>query len=58
MVCTDGLSNPMRNAAVSSQLAQWWGRGTVPGMPEFGWQLSFRAKSYGDDRTAVCAWSV
>ena len=58
MVCTDGLSNPMRNAAVSSQFGQWWGSGSVPEVPEFGWQLSFRAKSYGDDRTAVCVWSV
>jgi len=58
LVCTDGLSNPMRNGAVTGQLARWWGSGSIPGLPEFGWQLSFRAKSYGDDRTAVCVWGV
>jgi serine/threonine protein phosphatase PrpC len=56
MICTDGMSNPMRNTQVTDQLAAWWAPGRVPGLPEFGWQLSFRAKSYGDDRTAVCFW--
>jgi serine/threonine protein phosphatase PrpC len=56
VICTDGLDNPMRNAAVRDQLADWWSRGPVPGLIEFGWQLSFRAKSYGDDRTAICVW--
>jgi serine/threonine protein phosphatase PrpC len=56
MVCTDGMSNPMRNKDVRDQLAQWWGGERVPGLPEFGWQLSYRVKSYGDDRTAVCVW--
>jgi serine/threonine protein phosphatase PrpC len=57
MICTDGLANPMRNQATVDQLAAWWGGDDVPSLPEFGWQLSFRAKSYGDDRTAVCFWN-
>jgi serine/threonine protein phosphatase PrpC len=56
MVCTDGMSNPMRNKNVCDQLAEWWGSGRVPSMPEFGWQMSYRAKTYDDDRTAVCIW--
>jgi serine/threonine protein phosphatase PrpC len=56
MVCTDGMSNPMRNDEVRAQLAQWWGNGQVPSMPEFGWQMSYRVKTYDDDRTAVCVW--
>ncbi|MEU0521672.1 protein phosphatase 2C domain-containing protein [Streptosporangium sp. NPDC006007] len=56
LVCTDGLVNPMRTREVEEQLINWWTKGPVPGLPEFGWQLSFRAKSYGDDRTAVCVW--
>ena len=56
IVCTDGMSNPMRNEDVRDQLADWWGDGQVPGIPEFGWQMSYRAKSYDDDRTAVCVW--
>jgi serine/threonine protein phosphatase PrpC len=56
MICTDGLSGPMRNATVRDQLAEWWSSPAIPSMPEFGWQLSFRAKSFGDDRTAICAW--
>lgn len=57
MICTDGLANPMRNQATVDQLAAWWGGGDVPSIPEFGWQMSFRVKSYGDDRTAVCFWN-
>jgi serine/threonine protein phosphatase PrpC len=56
VVCSDGLSNPMRNKEVSDRLGGWWSRGDIPGLPEFGWQLSFRAKSFGDDRTAICVW--
>lgn len=57
LICTDGLSNPMRNPATMDQLVAWWGAGEVPSIPEFGWQLSFRVKSYGDDRTAICFWN-
>jgi serine/threonine protein phosphatase PrpC len=56
MICTDGLSNPMQNEEVRRKLAAWWASDRIPGLPEFGWQLSFRAQSFGDDRTAVCAW--
>jgi hypothetical protein len=57
MVCSDGMSNPMRNGDVRKQLAQWWSGDRVPGLLEFGWQVGYRAKTYGDDRTAVCVWS-
>ena len=56
IICTDGLSNPMRNQDVRAQLAQWWECDRIPGIAQFGWQLSFRAKSFGDDRTAICVW--
>jgi carbon monoxide dehydrogenase subunit G/serine/threonine protein phosphatase PrpC len=56
LICTDGLSNPMRNSDVRERLAAWWGEGRVPSPLEFGWQLSFRVKSYDDDRTAICFW--
>ena len=57
MVCSDGMSNPMTNDDVREQLARWWGGEQVPGLMEFGWQVGYRVKSYGDDRTAVCVWS-
>ena len=57
MVCSDGMSNPMRNGNVQQRLAQWWSADQVPGLLEFGWQVGYRAKTYGDDRTAVCVWS-
>jgi serine/threonine protein phosphatase PrpC len=56
LVCTDGMSNPMRNENVRAQLAEWRGSGRVPSMREFGWQMSYRVKTYDDDRTAVCVW--
>lgn len=56
MLCTDGLGGPLkRNVEVREQLADWW-TGTVPALPEFYWQMSFRAQTYGDDRSAVCIW--
>jgi serine/threonine protein phosphatase PrpC len=56
MVCTDGMSNPMLNRDVREQLARWWGGDAVPGLPQFGWQLSYRVRTFSDDRTAVCVW--
>ncbi|WP_182908088.1 PP2C family serine/threonine-protein phosphatase [Microbispora sp. H13382] len=56
LLCTDGLAKPMRGPQVSSQLASWWSR--PPSLPEFFWQMSFRAKTHDDDRTAVCIWRV
>jgi hypothetical protein len=56
MVCTDGLGKPLENIpAVREQLADWWDR-QVPSLPEFYWQMSFRAQTYGDDRSAACIW--
>ncbi|GGV07789.1 hypothetical protein GCM10010182_28660 [Actinomadura cremea] len=56
VLCTDGLSNPMRGAEVREPLVASWSRAEPPGIIEFGWKLAFRAKSYGDDRSAVCVW--
>lgn len=57
VLCTDGLATPMvRNPSVRDQLAAWWGTGQAPSLPEFYWQMSFRAQTYGDDRSAVCMW--
>jgi serine/threonine protein phosphatase PrpC len=56
MVCTDGMSGPMLNRDVRERLARWWGGDTIPGLPEFGWQLSYRVRTFSDDRTAVCVW--
>lgn len=56
VLCTDGLSQPMSSPAVRDHLLDHWSGRPVPSILEFGWQLSFRAKSYGDDRTAVCVW--
>jgi len=56
MLCSDGLSGPMdNNENVRDQLADWW-EGEPPSLPEFYWQMSFRAQTYGDDRSAVCVW--
>ena len=57
LLCTDGLAKPMMlNASVRDQLAAWWGAGQVPSLPEFYGQMSFRAQTFGDDRSAVCVW--
>ncbi|MBE1537596.1 protein phosphatase 2C domain-containing protein [Actinomadura algeriensis] len=56
VLCTDGLSNPMHGDEVRDRLVASWSGPEVPGIIEFGWQLAFRAKSYGDDRSAVCVW--
>jgi serine/threonine protein phosphatase PrpC len=57
VIGSDGLSDPMRgNPAVQDRLAEWWSGPTVPRALEFGWQLSFNARTYGDDRTAICVW--
>jgi serine/threonine protein phosphatase PrpC len=57
LLCTDGLDKPMtHNDSVRDRLAEWWGAGPVPPLPEFYWQLNFHAQTYGDDRSAVCVW--
>jgi hypothetical protein len=57
MTCTDGLAMPLEyNKSVGDQFAAWWGTGHVPSLPEFYWQMSFRAQTFGDDRTVVCMW--
>ncbi|MEV5409585.1 PP2C family serine/threonine-protein phosphatase [Thermopolyspora sp. NPDC052614] len=56
LLCTDGLSRPMRGEQVRAQLAEWWSAPAPPSLPEFLWQLSFRVKTHDDDRTAICLW--
>ncbi|MFJ2033732.1 protein phosphatase 2C domain-containing protein [Streptosporangium sp. NPDC087985] len=59
LLCTDGLATPMtQNRQVGDQLSAWWSQPEPPSLPEFFWQFSFRAKSYDDDRTAICVWRV
>jgi serine/threonine protein phosphatase PrpC len=58
LICTDGLANPMRgNAEVEDRLASYWRGGAPRSSLEFGWQVGFRAKSHGDDRSAICIWA-
>ncbi|MFD9124466.1 protein phosphatase 2C domain-containing protein [Kitasatospora sp. NPDC059571] len=57
VLCTDGLAGPLaRERDVQRFLAEQWGRGSVPGLAEFLWQAQIRARTYDDDRTAVCLW--
>lgn len=59
LLCTDGIATPLtRNSEVGDRLSAWWSRPEPPSLPEFFWQASFRAKSYDDDRTAICIWRV
>ncbi|MEV7008586.1 protein phosphatase 2C domain-containing protein [Streptosporangium sp. NPDC051022] len=58
LLCTGGLAGPMRGGQVSDQASAWWAQATAPSLPEFFWQLSFRAESYDADRTAICAWRL
>ncbi|GAA3071030.1 protein phosphatase 2C domain-containing protein [Streptosporangium carneum] len=58
LLCTGGLARPLRGEQVSDQVSAWWTQPTTPSLPEFFWQLSFRAESHEDDRTAVCAWRL
>lgn len=58
LLCTDGLARPLQVPEVGARLAAWWSRPEPPSLPEFFWQLSFRARTYDDDRTAVCLWRV
>jgi len=56
LLCTGGLAEPMRHADIREALGRWW---TEPGVPElaaFLWHVSFRAKAFSDDRTALCVW--
>ncbi|MBX6382362.1 MAG: protein phosphatase 2C domain-containing protein [Microbispora sp.] len=55
LLCTDGLSNPMRAPELCTRLATWWSEGP-PSLPEFFRQVSFRKRTHDDDRTAVCVW--
>jgi uncharacterized protein YegL len=54
ILCTPGLEKPLRQPEVRDQFLKWWQPDHVATLPEFAWQLSFRAKSGDEDRTAIC----
>jgi uncharacterized protein YegL/serine/threonine protein phosphatase PrpC len=59
VLSTGGLTKLLRDQEIRDGLATWWLAGTVPGLQEFAWQLSFRhasPDSQADDRTAICFW--
>ncbi|MFF4986626.1 protein phosphatase 2C domain-containing protein [Streptosporangium saharense] len=56
LLCTGGLARAMGDEEVSEQVSAWWSQPSVPSLPEFFWQLSFRDESHADDHTAICAW--
>ncbi|MGW4425703.1 protein phosphatase 2C domain-containing protein [Streptosporangium sp. NPDC004631] len=58
LLCTGGLARPMRGEQVSDQMSAWWAQPAAPSLPEFYWQLSFRAESHDGDRTAICGWML
>lgn len=58
VLCSDGLGNPLRRAAIQQLLADQWGRGVVPDLTDFHRQLGFRARGFDDDRTAICIWEA
>jgi pyruvate/2-oxoglutarate dehydrogenase complex dihydrolipoamide acyltransferase (E2) component len=58
IVCTTGLARPFSEPEITERIAAWWGRGPVPSLIEFGWQLSFHQAGYADDRSAVCFWAT
>ncbi|MFI5897083.1 protein phosphatase 2C domain-containing protein [Actinoplanes sp. NPDC051513] len=56
LLCTGGLAEPMRQPEVRDALGRWWNERGVPELAAFLWQVSFRAKAFSDDRTALCVW--
>jgi serine/threonine protein phosphatase PrpC len=56
LLCTGGLAEPMRHADVRDALGRWWAEPDVPELAAFLWHISFRAKAFSDDRTALCVW--
>jgi len=56
LLCTGGLAEPMRHPEVRDALGRWWNDHGVPDLAAFLWQVSFRAKAFSDDRTALCVW--
>lgn len=61
MVATDGVTDPFGRGAdgeVAAYLAECWGRDALPAPLEFARQLSFRGRSWDDDRTAVAVRRV
>jgi serine/threonine protein phosphatase PrpC len=56
VVCTDGLSEPLRDAQFAELLSGDWSQEEVPGMMRFLWQAQSRSRTYDDDRTVICIW--
>lgn len=56
IVCTDGLSEPLRDSQFAELLSDDWGQEEVPGMMRFLWQAQSRSRTYDDDRTVICIW--
>jgi serine/threonine protein phosphatase PrpC len=57
VVCTDGLSNPLRDEEFAGHLAKEWFR-EPPGTIRFLWQMQSRLRSYDDDRAVACVWET
>ena len=56
VVCTDGLSEPLRDKEFAGLLAEDWNQDEVPGMMRFLWEAQSRMRTYDDDRTVICIW--
>ena len=56
VICTDGLSEPLRDRQFAELLAAEWNGATIPGTLRFLWQTQSRLRSYDDDRTVICIW--
>jgi serine/threonine protein phosphatase PrpC len=56
VVCTDGLSEPLKDRGFAALLEQDWAAAQAPGTVRFLWQAQNRLRSYDDDRTVVCIW--
>jgi serine/threonine protein phosphatase PrpC len=56
VVCTDGLSEPLKDRDFAALLEKDWAAESAPGTVRFLWQAQNRLRSYDDDRTVVCIW--
>jgi serine/threonine protein phosphatase PrpC len=55
-VCTDGLSQPLKDSQFADYLSDVWSSSEVPGTIRFLWQIQSRLRTYDDDRAVVCIW--
>ena len=56
VVCTDGLTEPLKDREFAALLEKDWAGAPAPGTVRFLWQAQNRLRSYDDDRTVVCIW--